>query len=168
MDEKIEFAEGWHRRRQFYASPYFEPQLTPHEQQVTLKLLFRVPNLSVPIFTGNKIRDYENNPLQLVLVGEDQVTPVYLDPPPKVEIVVLNGDFPASGCDYWSSPEFDAKIVKERSGKPPLLLDNLIVPLTGDSATIRDIKITDNSSWILSWKFKIGAREWFPRKTLRV
>ncbi|GMN42671.1 hypothetical protein TIFTF001_011885 [Ficus carica] len=126
-----------------------------------LKLVFP-KNLSLPIFTGNKILNHDNYPLQIILVDlnstGDQIMPISLNPAPKVELVVLNGDFPPRGCDSWTSQEFDYNVVKERNGKPPLIIGDLIATLKHGVATFEDIEFTDNSSWIPTKKFKFGAR----------
>ncbi|KAL5543611.1 hypothetical protein UlMin_007395 [Ulmus minor] len=132
------------------------------QEQPRYKLVFP-KNLKLPIFTANKLLDIENNPPEIHLVDinsniGEQMTPISLNPPPKVELVVLNGDFPPKGCESWTSNQFEANIVKERNDKPPLLLGELIVTLNGGSGTIGDIEFSDNSSWIRSRKFKIGAR----------
>ncbi|KAL5543613.1 hypothetical protein UlMin_007397 [Ulmus minor] len=137
------------------------PQIQAKEQP-RFKLVFP-KNLKLPIFTANKLLDIENNPPEIHLVDinsniGEQMTPISLHSAPKVELVVLNGDFPPKGCESWTSNQFEANIVKERNDKPPLLLGELIVTLNGGSATIGDIEFSDNSSWIRSRKFKIGAR----------
>ncbi|GMN26112.1 hypothetical protein TIFTF001_040803 [Ficus carica] len=118
---------------------------------------------SLPIFTTHKILDPGHNPLQINLVDinynrGDPIIAISRDPPPKVEIVVLKGDFPPRGHDSWTSQEFDDNIVKERNGKAPLIIGDLLVTLKHGVATFGDIKFTDNSSWIPTKKFKIGAR----------
>ncbi|POO01880.1 Calmodulin binding protein [Trema orientale] len=127
----------------------------------SLQLVFS-KSLSLPIFTGSKILDVDGNPLQIQVVDSrigcgDQMVPVSLPHPTKVEIIVLDGDFPPRD-DSWTSEQFDNKIVKERTGKRPLLHGDLTVTLRDGSAVIGDIEFTDNSSWIRSRKFRIGAR----------
>ena len=83
----------------------------------------------------------------------------YLPHPLKIEVVVLDGDFPSNGSSNWTSEEFDSNIVKERTGKRPLLAgDCLTVTLRDGFAPIGEIEFTDNSSWIRSRKFRLGAR----------
>ncbi|KAL5544820.1 hypothetical protein UlMin_008604 [Ulmus minor] len=125
----------------------------------SLQLIFS-KKLSLPIFTGSKIVDCDHNPLQILVVdrsGGDQLMPISLPHSTKVEIVVLDGDFP-SREDSWTSQQFDNTIVKERTGKRPLLHGDLNVTLRDGSATIGELEFTDNSSWIRSRKFRIGAR----------
>ncbi|KAA8541260.1 hypothetical protein F0562_025133 [Nyssa sinensis] len=126
----------------------------------SLQLMFS-KSVSLPIFTGSKIGDIENNPLQIVLVDTtaNQMVPTSLSYPIKVEIVVLNGDFPSDGDnETWTSQEFNRNIVRERTGKRPLLTGDLFVTMRDGSAAVGDIEFTDNSSWIRSRKFRIGAR----------
>lgn len=84
--------------------------------------------------------------------GDHQMAPI------KVEIVVLDGDFPSGDGDNWTSQEFDNNVLKERTGKRPLLTGDVNVTVRDGFATIGDIEFTDNSSWIRSRKFRLGAR----------
>ncbi|KAJ4827100.1 hypothetical protein Tsubulata_042882 [Turnera subulata] len=130
------------------------------EQSSGLQLIFG-KKLMLPIFTGSKILDVDSGPLQVVLVDTrgEQLVSTCLPHPLKIEIVVLDGDFPADDRNTWTSEEFNNKIVKERTGKRPLLAgDCLTVALRDGFAPIGDIEFTDNSSWIRSRKFRIGAR----------
>ncbi|CAN6936885.1 unnamed protein product [Brassica oleracea] len=146
------------RLRSFSRSPSFcveaRESIAP-----TLKLMF-AKNLKKPIFTGSKIIDEDNNPLQVILVDDSNndhsIAPVNLDRPIRLDIVALHGDFPSG--DKWSSDEFDRNIVKERDGKRPLLAGDVTVTVRNGVGTIGDIEFTDNSSWIRSRKFKIGVK----------
>ncbi|KAJ0256421.1 Protein SAR DEFICIENT 1 [Hirschfeldia incana] len=125
----------------------------------TLKLMF-AKNLKKPIFTGSKIIDVDDNPLQIILVdvsnNDHSTAPVNLNHPIRLDIVALHGDFPSG--DKWSSDEFDRNIVKERDGKRPLLAGEVTLTVRNGVGTIGDIEFTDNSSWIRSRKFKIGVK----------
>ncbi|KAJ3694438.1 hypothetical protein LUZ60_009918 [Juncus effusus] len=124
-----------------------------------LRLIFKMlPNL--PIFTGSKIDDIESNPLQIYLVaGGPNGSPSSFPSPLKIELLVLDGDFPFSGADDWTSEEFNKWIVKERAGKRPLLTGDVSNVIMRDGvATIGDLQFTDNSSWIRSRNFRIAAR----------
>ncbi|KAJ7975151.1 Calmodulin-binding-like protein [Quillaja saponaria] len=129
------------------------------EQPSTLQLIFR-KQLSVPVFTASKILDIENNPLQVLLVDKngDQMIPTSLPHSLKLEIVVLDGDFPPGDCDTWTADEFNSKIVKERTGKRPLLTGELNITLRDGIAPVGDLEFTDNSSWIRSRKFRVAVR----------
>ncbi|KAG6627496.1 hypothetical protein CIPAW_15G132600 [Carya illinoinensis] len=128
----------------------------------SLRLIFST-KLSLPIFTGSKIADIDNNPLHVLLVDKscDSMIPIHLPHPIKIEIVVLDGDFHAGqdcGIEIWTSKDDDSKIVKERTNKRPLLAGELVVTLRNGVAPIGDIEFTNNSSWIRSRKFRLGAK----------
>lgn len=125
-----------------------------------LQLVFS-KNLLLPLFTGSKIVDLDSSPLQILLVDTrfDQIVSTDLPHPVKIEVVVLDGDFPEYDKRKWTSEEFNRNIVKERTGKRPLLAgDCLTVNLRDGYAAIGDIEFTDNSSWIRSRKFRLGVR----------
>ncbi|KAK4750491.1 hypothetical protein SAY87_003973 [Trapa incisa] len=123
----------------------------------TLYLKFS-QKLNLPIFTGSKIVDADGSPLQIHIVEGDHSLPMPVPGPIKVEIVVLDGDFPPGDRTNWTPEEFDACIQKQRSGKRPLLAGDINITLRDALATVGDIELTDNSSWIRSRKFRLGAR----------
>ncbi|KAA3459752.1 protein SAR DEFICIENT 1 [Gossypium australe] len=143
------------RIRSFSRSPSLRIQAP---QPSTLELIFPKA-LTVPIFTGGKIVDEESNQLRVMLVDTrgNPTVPVLFPSPFKVDIVVLDGDFPSDGKN-WSNEEFDRYIVKERTGKRPLLAGELVVTMRDGVGLIENIEFTDNSSWIRSRKFRIGAK----------
>ncbi|RWR93849.1 Calmodulin binding protein-like protein [Cinnamomum micranthum f. kanehirae] len=123
-----------------------------------LQLIFS-KKLSLPVFTGSKIEDEESNPLQILLIDEGKKgLSNNLPSPIKVEIVVLDGDFPQGDSEDWTSDDFERNILREREGKRPLLAGELLITMRDGVATIGDIEFTDNSSWIRSRKFRLGAR----------
>ncbi|OMP09665.1 Calmodulin binding protein-like protein [Corchorus olitorius] len=145
------------RVRSFNRSPSLRIQAP---EPSTLRLIFP-KGLFLPIFTGSKIMDEESNQLQVLLVDTrsgDQMVPVLLPNPIKVDIVVLDGDFPSGDGTNWTSEEFDRNVVRERTGKRPLLTGELGVTVREGVASVGDIEFTDNSSWIRSRKFRIGAK----------
>ncbi|CAI9787219.1 unnamed protein product [Fraxinus pennsylvanica] len=145
--------------RSISRSPSLKIQAADHEQTSSLQLIFS-KGLSLPIFTGTKIVDINNNPLQILLVdakGGDMKIPTSLPHWIKVEIVVLDGDFDRPEFT-WNKEEFDNKIVKERAGKRPLLTGELNITMRDGIVTVGEIEFTDNSSWIRSRKFRLGAR----------
>ncbi|XP_022856717.1 protein SAR DEFICIENT 1 [Olea europaea var. sylvestris] len=145
--------------RSISRSPSLKIQAADHEQKTSLQLVFS-KRLSLPIFTGTKIVDSDSNPLQILLVdatdGHSKI-PTSLPYSIKVEIVVLDGDFDRPEFT-WNKEEFDNKIVKERTGKRPLLFGELNITMRDGIATVGEIEFTDNSSWIRSRKFRLGAR----------
>ncbi|XP_060205531.1 protein SAR DEFICIENT 1-like [Lycium barbarum] len=121
-----------------------------------LRLIFN-KEPSLPIFTGSKITTNEGQNLQILLVDtslEDRVSTTLLYPI-KIEIVVLDGDFNETN---WSHDEFNKNIVKERAGKRPLLAGELNFTMRDGVVQVGEIEFTDNSSWIRSRKFRIGAK----------
>ena len=131
-------------------------------EQSNLHLVFG-KNLSLPIFTGAKIGDVENNPLQLFIVDKSGDEAVHTTLPYQIqlEIVVLDGDFShgeLTNSTTWSMEEFNNSIVKERKGKRPLLIGDVLVNMRNGFAVVGDIEFTDNSSWVRGKKFRLGAR----------
>lgn len=123
-----------------------------------LRLIFN-KKLSLPIFTNSKIVDSDGQyPLQLLLVDAtgDCLVPTTLASPIKIEIVVLDGDFPSG--ESWTHEEFDKNIVKERVGKRPLVTGELNITMRDGVASLGDLEFTDNSSWIRSRRFRLGAK----------
>jgi hypothetical protein len=76
----------------------------------------------------------------------------------KLELLVLDGDFNADERLEHSEKEFSESVVFEREGKRSLLSGEVFVVLAKGVACVRDISFTDNSSWIRSRKFRLGAR----------
>lgn len=125
-----------------------------------LRLIFS-KKPSLPIFTNSKIVDSDGHPLQLLLVDAtgDCLVPTTLASPIKVEIVVLDGDFPIGENEAtWTNEEFNKNIVKERVGKRPLLTGELNITMRDGVVSLGDLEFTDNSSWIRSRKFRLGAK----------
>ncbi|KAK8944499.1 hypothetical protein KSP39_PZI007514 [Platanthera zijinensis] len=124
-----------------------------------LQLIFKKPP-SLPIFTENRLEDEDGFPLEILLVDAhagkrpQETIPSSI----KVEIVVLDGDFPFDECESWSSVDFNRSIVKERKGKRPLLAGDNVITLKDGEASIHNLKFTDNSSWIKSRHFRIGVK----------
>ncbi|KAL8249129.1 hypothetical protein R6Q59_005997 [Mikania micrantha] len=123
----------------------------------TMQLKFR-KNLTLPIFTGTKILDEDGNPLELYLADICNNQELTISCALKLQIVVLDGDFPSADSNMWTSDEFEKNIVKERRGKRPLLAGEVSVTMKDGVVTLGDIELTDNSSWIRSRKFRIAAR----------
>ncbi|XP_027343847.1 protein SAR DEFICIENT 1-like isoform X2 [Abrus precatorius] len=131
------------------------------EQPSSYQLMFN-KKLSLPIFTGSRILDIDGNPIHVVLVDKSngQMVTTIFQHPIKLEIVVLDGDFPPAGDnnESWTSDAFNNHIVKERTGKRPLLTGELNLTMRDGIAPIGDIEFTDNSSWIRSRKFRVAVR----------
>ncbi|WJX54327.1 hypothetical protein P8452_40224 [Trifolium repens] len=130
------------------------------EEPLSFEFVFK-KKLSLPIFTGSKILDMDGNSINVILVDKSngQEVPTSLPHPIKIEIVVLDGDFPSNEKESsWTSEEFNSNIVKERTGKRPLLTGELNLTMRDGIAPIGDIEFTDNSSWIRSRKFRVAVR----------
>lgn len=135
-------------------------RIKAQDQPSNLQLSFN-KRLSLPIFTSSRLLDINGNPINIILVDKtntNQEISTSLPYPIKLEIVILNGDFPPNGNEDWTSEEFNRHIVKERTGKRPLLAGELNLTLRNGIVPIGDIEFTDNSSWIRSRKFRIGVR----------
>ncbi|KAK6915654.1 Calmodulin binding protein, C-terminal domain [Dillenia turbinata] len=119
-----------------------------------------VGNLQSTYFTGSRIGTENNQHIGIIIVDSVSKTRITSGPlcSAKVELVVLSGDFGADGKEDWTKREFDASIVREREGKRPLATGDLFVTLRNGEGHIGNIVFTDNSSWIRSHKFRLGAR----------
>lgn len=76
----------------------------------------------------------------------------------KVEVIVLDGDFGSDDQVEWTEKEFNDNILREREGKRPLLTGELVITLNDGIGFLGEAAFTDNSSWIRSRKFRLGAR----------
>ncbi|KAJ4960681.1 hypothetical protein NE237_020591 [Protea cynaroides] len=143
--------------RSLYRAPSLQIRAASDPSTFTLSFS---KNLLLPVFTASKIEDVDNNPLQILLMSSegDRMIPTSLPYPIKVELVVLDGDFPSNDSGKWSTEQFNNKIVRERTGKRPLLTGDVNVTVRDGIAIISDLFFTDNSSWIRSRKFRLGAR----------
>ncbi|KAI9113768.1 hypothetical protein K1719_015019 [Acacia pycnantha] len=131
------------------------------EEAPNLQLSFK-ERLTIPIFTASRIQDVNGNPLQVILVDKsgDRSVPTSVPYPLKLELVVLDGDFPPADKQEWTTHEFNSHLVKERVGKRPLLAGSeLNITMRNGIASLGgDIEFTDNSSWIRSRKFRVAVR----------
>ncbi|KAL6964677.1 hypothetical protein U1Q18_035735 [Sarracenia purpurea var. burkii] len=112
------------------------------------------------LFTCNNIESVDNKPVKIVIIDASSKKIMASGPLSsiKVEIVVLDGDFGDHDLEDWTEEEFNANIVREREGKRPLVTGELVVPLRDGVGYILNISFTDNSSWIRSRQFRLGAR----------
>lgn len=123
------------------------------------RLLFR-SKLSHTLFTASKIEAEDKSPVEIVIV--DTISNEIIASGPlsslKIDILVINGDFGGDGQEEWTEEEFADGIVREREGKRPLLTGDLVVSLNNGTGFLGDLTFTDNSSWIRSRKFRLGAK----------
>lgn len=137
---------------------------SPHAQvecprSRTLQLQFH-NILPSTLFTGSRLVSLDRSPIKIVLYDSSAKKEVTSGPLAsiKVSIVVLDGDFESADREDWTREEFDSKRVKNREGKRPLVAGELIVPLQSGVGYVGDVIFTDNSSWIRSGKFRLGAK----------
>lgn len=119
-----------------------------------------VNSLPTPIFTGSRIEAEDAAPIKIVLKDAGSQATVQSGPLSsiKVEILPLDGDFGSDGSEDWTEKQFNDRVVRERDGKRPLVTGELIIQLREGVGSIGDVSFTDNSSWIRSRKFRLGAR----------
>ncbi|XP_062144657.1 calmodulin-binding protein 60 B-like isoform X3 [Alnus glutinosa] len=112
------------------------------------------------IFTGTSIKAEDGTPIQIELIDAGSRTRVNSGPLSsiKIELVVLKGDLCFADEEDWTEQEFNASISHERQGRRPLVTGDLTVTLRDGACDIRDINFTDNSSWMRTGKFRLGAR----------
>ncbi|KAL3750053.1 hypothetical protein ACJRO7_011090 [Eucalyptus globulus] len=130
---------------------------TSEASSLRLQFVTKVP---ATIFTSSQIEAEDGTPLWIELVDgrtNDRITSGSLSLI-KIEIVVLDGDFGLDEEEDWTENEFNCNIVREREGKRPLITGELTVMLQGGIVCLRNLVITDNSSWMRSRKFRLGAR----------
>ncbi|CAN6451553.1 unnamed protein product [Victoria cruziana] len=136
------------------------PQIQEGVEAPKLSLKFK-EKLALPIFTNTNIEAEGNNPLELVIVDNQTGNRAQLQSLPpslKVEILVVDGDFPAGDREIWRPEEFNSNVVRRRDGKRPLLTGDISITMRDGVGLIRELMLTDNSSWTRSRKFKLGAR----------
>lgn len=116
-------------------------------------------DLPSTIFTGNRVESEGSRPIEMVIRDAHSKAIIKSGPLSsiKIEILVLDGDFAADGDD-WTQNEFNTNIVREREGRRPLATGNLFVTLRCGVGYVDNVSFTDNSSWIRSRKFRLGAR----------
>ncbi|KOM26132.1 hypothetical protein LR48_Vigan232s001900 [Vigna angularis] len=144
--------------RSFTRSPSL--RLQAMEQPSSLQLCFS-KRLFLPIFTGSRILDVDENPINIVLMersNNNEMVPTSLPHAIKLEILVIDGDFSPSENEDWTSDEFNRHMVKERHGKRPLLAGELNLIMRDGIAPAGDMEFTDNSSWIRCRKFRVAVR----------
>ncbi|XP_039132135.1 calmodulin-binding protein 60 D-like isoform X2 [Dioscorea cayenensis subsp. rotundata] len=122
-----------------------------------LQLHFR-SRLSLPLFTGGKVKGEHGASLHVVLLDANtgHVVTSALESSAKLDVVVLEGDF--NNEDDWTDEDFESHVVKEREGKRPLLTGDLQVSLKEGVGTVGELTFTDNSSWKQSRKFRLGLK----------
>ncbi|XP_010043215.2 calmodulin-binding protein 60 D-like, partial [Eucalyptus grandis] len=140
-----------------YCRVLTNPVGTSEASSLRLQFFTKLP---ATIFTSCQIEAEDGTPLWIELVDgrtSERVTSGTLSSM-KIEIVVLNGDFGSDEGEDWTEKEFNCSIIHAREGKRPLITGELTVVLEGGIGCLRNLIITDNSSWMRSRKFRLGAR----------
>ncbi|KAL3538246.1 hypothetical protein ACH5RR_001612 [Cinchona calisaya] len=111
------------------------------------------------LFTGCRVEAEDSGPVKVMLRDSRSRRIITSGPLSsiKVTVVVLDGDFNKDDQDDWTEQEFNYRTVREREGKRPLVTGTLAISLKNGVGHIEDISFTDNSSWIRSGKFRLGA-----------
>ncbi|XP_039163850.1 calmodulin-binding protein 60 D isoform X2 [Eucalyptus grandis] len=124
-----------------------------------LQLQFKT-KLPASFFTGEKLKGEHGIPIDVKLVNADTGNIIESGPESsvKLKVVVLQGDFGTDDDDSWTQEEFEKSVVRERKGKRPLLIGNLLVILNGGTGMLGELEFTDNSSWTRSKKFRLGLQ----------
>ncbi|XP_042514421.1 calmodulin-binding protein 60 D-like isoform X2 [Macadamia integrifolia] len=143
--------------------PYIQSSPRPSINQIEASgsrgwQLHFIGTLPSTFFTNSKIEAENGTPIRIVICDASSKSFITSGPlsSVKVDIVVLDGDFGEQ--EDWTAEQFHASVICEREGKRPLLTGNLVVTLRGGEGYLGDIAFTDNSSWIRSRKFRLGAR----------
>ncbi|XP_022640724.1 calmodulin-binding protein 60 G-like [Vigna radiata var. radiata] len=126
---------------------------SPFELRFTNKL----PDI---IFTHSNVISEDKTPIQIALFDVRDQSVVNVGPlsSAKVEICALNGEFGFSGSEDWTEGEFNVNILRERDGRRPLLNGDRLITLKNGVGCINKVMFTDNSRWIRSRKFRLGAK----------
>ncbi|KAJ9557384.1 hypothetical protein OSB04_011998 [Centaurea solstitialis] len=125
----------------------------------SLQLRFQT-KLPQMLFTGSRVESEDNNAVKVVLFDTDsnKIVSSGALSSLKIEIVPLDGDFPADDEEDWSPKDFEDKVIFARDGKRPLVTGDLVVPLKDGVGDLGEVYFTDNSSWRRSRTFRLGAR----------
>lgn len=142
--------------------PLQRPSFDPARSSVGeggLQLRF-VSQLKAEVFTSCKIQGEDGSPIKIELFDTRTNSIVRNGPlsSARVEVLVLDGDFGSDDREDWSETEFRAKIVREREGRRPLVVGERSITLQGGVGYLTNITFTDNSSWIKSRNFRLGAQ----------
>lgn len=141
--------------------PLQRPSINPAGNSVGGGLQLRFVNQLMPkVFTGCKIKGEDGSPIKIELFDTRTNSIVRNGPlsSARIEVLVLDGDFGSDNREDWSETEFRANIVREREGRRPLVVGQRSITLQGGVGYLTNIMLTDNSSWIRSRKFRLGAQ----------
>ncbi|XP_071696847.1 calmodulin-binding protein 60 B-like isoform X2 [Rutidosis leptorrhynchoides] len=127
--------------------------------KTSLQLRFAT-RFSQKLFTGSRVESENNGVVQIVLFDTETNQVVTSGPLSslKIQIVPLDGEFSVDDDEDWSKKDFEAKIIYARDGKRPLVTGDLVVVLKDGVGDLGEVYFTDNSSWIRSRTFRLGAQ----------
>ncbi|KAK3198279.1 hypothetical protein Dsin_021694 [Dipteronia sinensis] len=136
--------------------PSLDHQITRPEERNRLRF---VNKFGDTIFTRDNITDDNGKfvEIQLINTASSVGKEGYLSSI-GVEILVLEGDLDFEVHEDWTEQQFNAKIVRPREGKGPLVKGKLNIRLIDGVGTIDDLSFNDISRWIKGKKFRLGAR----------
>ncbi|RDY07889.1 Calmodulin-binding protein 60 B, partial [Mucuna pruriens] len=143
-------------------APYFEDlvrRLIGTFGTKFLQLVFK-NELPATIFTFSKIKAKDETCVEIALydtrsqsiVADGSLSSI------KIEICVLNGEFGSNGSEEWSAGEFKANILRQRDNKGKLLKGDTVIILKNGVGYITNLVVTDNSRWIRTRHFRLGAQ----------
>ncbi|CAJ1976090.1 unnamed protein product [Sphenostylis stenocarpa] len=122
-----------------------------------LRFTNKLPNI---FFTHSNMISEDKTPIQIALFDVRDQSVVNVGPlsSVKVEICALNGEFGFNGNENWTESQFNANILRERDGRRPLLNGDRFITLKNGVGCFNRVMFTDNSRWIRSRKFRLGAK----------
>ncbi|XP_077217811.1 calmodulin-binding protein 60 B-like [Tasmannia lanceolata] len=129
--------------------------------QVTKLQLHFEGTLRGTLFKGSTIQSQAKAPIQIVISKGSSKEVITSGPlsSKNIEILLLNGEFGKYEEEDWTEKEFDNSVIRARENKMPLLTGDLRIKLQNGVGRLNNsIVITDNSSWVKSRKFRLGAR----------
>ncbi|KAK3198286.1 hypothetical protein Dsin_021701 [Dipteronia sinensis] len=132
--------------------PSLDHQITRSEERNRLRF---VNKFRETIFTKDKITDESGRFVGIQLINTANVV---VKESIGVEILVLEGDLGFEAHEDWTEQQFNAKIVRQRDGKGPLVKGKLNIRLTDGVGTIEGLIFNYISRWINGRKFRLGAR----------
>ncbi|KAH6798992.1 hypothetical protein C2S51_035476 [Perilla frutescens var. frutescens] len=127
--------------------------------RTNMKLEFR-NGIARAILTGEEIKGEGGIPIEVALVDDPTGDVVDAEPEASanVEIVLLKGKTDASEEDDWTAEEFNANIVPQVEGKPPILAGKVVLQLQKGIGVVQNIKFRHHASKIRPSEFQLGAR----------
>lgn len=116
-----------------------------------------ISNLPSFVYTGDKLNVVRSLPFDVKLVNANTGSIVKSGPGSsvKLNVVALEGGFKTDDGN-WTCETFDQSVLKEREGKRPLLIGELVLTLKEGTGVLGDVEFTDSSSCTRSRQFRIG------------